>query len=188
MAKKISKIQLEKDGVIEEFELAGSGGGTSDYDDLTNKPSINGVELTGDKTSNDLDIFSKVDYTYEDDTNTLNLLANEGAGKELTSEHKTGETFNGKPVYERVINVKAGTSVNAWNAVGDVDATVIDKMLLFDANWDGGTGWVSLGKYTTSNNGTAVHISSATNKLYEIHSESVYNSKDVVVVIKYTKK
>lgn len=106
---------------------------------------------------------------------------------ELTAEHKTGETFNGKPVYERVINVKAGTALNTWNTVGDIDATNIDKMLLFDANWYGGTGWVSLGKYTTNNLGTAVHISSATNKLYEIHSEAAYNSKDVVVVIKYTK-
>ena len=32
------------------------GGGTSDYSDLTNKPSINDVELSGNKTSEDLGI------------------------------------------------------------------------------------------------------------------------------------
>ena len=30
--------------------------GTNDYNDLVNKPSINGVELVGDKTTEDLDI------------------------------------------------------------------------------------------------------------------------------------
>lgn len=35
----------------------GSGsGGTTDYNDLTNKPSINGITLTGNKTSIDLGI------------------------------------------------------------------------------------------------------------------------------------
>ena len=35
----------------------GSGsGGTTNYDDLTNKPSINGITLTGNKTSIDLGI------------------------------------------------------------------------------------------------------------------------------------
>ena len=33
-----------------------STGGTNDYNDLFNKPSINGVELVGDKTTEELDI------------------------------------------------------------------------------------------------------------------------------------
>ena len=32
------------------------GGGTNDYNELINKPSINGVELVGNKTSKDLNI------------------------------------------------------------------------------------------------------------------------------------
>lgn len=36
------------------------GGGTSDYTDLENKPSINGVELSGNKTSKQLDLASPV--------------------------------------------------------------------------------------------------------------------------------
>lgn len=54
----------------------GGGGGTSDYDDLTNKPSINSVTLSGNKTTADLDLdevfwaahgtttFSAVDTAY----------------------------------------------------------------------------------------------------------------------------
>lgn len=35
---------------------SGGGGGASNYNDLSNKPQINGVELTGNKTSADLGI------------------------------------------------------------------------------------------------------------------------------------
>lgn len=36
---------------------SGGGGGTSNYDQLTNRPQINGVTLTGNKSSSDLDIY-----------------------------------------------------------------------------------------------------------------------------------
>lgn len=38
------------------INYSGGGGGTSDYDDLIDKPQINGVTLTGNKTSADLNI------------------------------------------------------------------------------------------------------------------------------------
>ena len=46
---------------------AGSGG-TTDYNSLTNKPSINGVELSGNKTSSDLKMYTQeeVDYLLDD--------------------------------------------------------------------------------------------------------------------------
>ena len=37
----------------------GTGGGTNDYEELDNKPSINGVELSGNKTASDLLLVSK---------------------------------------------------------------------------------------------------------------------------------
>ena len=40
----------------EEFE---GGGGTTNYDDLENKPQINGVELNGNKTSGDLKMYTQ---------------------------------------------------------------------------------------------------------------------------------
>lgn len=49
---------LQRLGVLEEN---GSGGGTSNYPDLTNKPTINGVELSGDKTAADLGL-QKADF------------------------------------------------------------------------------------------------------------------------------
>lgn len=41
---------------IEVTAGGGGGGGTTDYNSLTNKPSINGVELEGNKTSDDIDV------------------------------------------------------------------------------------------------------------------------------------
>lgn len=41
---------------------SGGGGGTTDYTTLTNKPSINGVELSGNKTADDLNLQPKGDY------------------------------------------------------------------------------------------------------------------------------
>lgn len=42
-------------------EHGGSGsGGTNNYNNLTNKPSINGIELSGNKTSADLNIKSDI--------------------------------------------------------------------------------------------------------------------------------
>lgn len=37
-------------------EPGGGGGGTSDYDDLDNRPKINSVTLTGNKTASDLSL------------------------------------------------------------------------------------------------------------------------------------
>ena len=53
---------------------SGSSTGTTNYNDLTNKPKINGVELSGNKTSSDLKISSEttqVDHGTSDTTFTL---------------------------------------------------------------------------------------------------------------------
>lgn len=55
-----------------------SGGGTSDYNGLTNKPTLNGVEISGDKTSADYKIsaeVTRVDHGTAD--TTFELPANE---------------------------------------------------------------------------------------------------------------
>ena len=53
MADKIEPIShLEK--VIAQYSGGSSSGGTTNYNDLANKPSINGITLTGNKTSIDL--------------------------------------------------------------------------------------------------------------------------------------
>lgn len=59
----------KKDGSQESVEIydgdIGTGGGTSDYLQLENKPYINNIELTGNKTLEDLNIQPKGDYLTE---------------------------------------------------------------------------------------------------------------------------
>lgn len=56
--------------VIVEIKIEGGSGGTSDYLDLQNKPQINGITLSGNKTLNDLGIQAKGDYATKNDVLT----------------------------------------------------------------------------------------------------------------------
>ena len=51
-----------------EMTLSGGGGGTSDYADLTNKPSINGHTLSGNQTGPDLGLANSTDIPTVDQT------------------------------------------------------------------------------------------------------------------------
>lgn len=43
-------------GYVKKHSGGGGGGGTTNYSELSNKPQINGVTLSGNKTSTDLNI------------------------------------------------------------------------------------------------------------------------------------
>lgn len=62
-------------GYVRAHSSGGGGGGTSDYTELSNKPSINGVTLTGNKTSGELNIsgFSITPVTVNDNSCTFNV-------------------------------------------------------------------------------------------------------------------
>lgn len=47
-------VDIHDEQIETDIELETNG--TNDYNDLINKPSINGVELVGDKTTEELDI------------------------------------------------------------------------------------------------------------------------------------
>lgn len=59
-------LTLGSDGENVWSDVQGGSGGSSDYNDLENKPSINGVKLVGGKSLADLNI--KQDYTADDIT------------------------------------------------------------------------------------------------------------------------
>lgn len=62
--------------MIEELDTGGGGGepGTTNYNDLTNKPSINSVTLTGNKTTSQLGLASAAQIN-QTNTNVSNLSA-----------------------------------------------------------------------------------------------------------------
>lgn len=71
------------------------GGGTSDYEDLDNKPSINNVELSGNKSLNDLGIQPAGSYALASDIPTnLSQLTEDTTHRTVTDTEKT--TWNNK--------------------------------------------------------------------------------------------
>lgn len=55
---------------VVKYPTGGGEGGTSDYTELTNKPSINNIELVGNKTLDSLGIQAKGDYASSSDIPT----------------------------------------------------------------------------------------------------------------------
>ena len=53
------------------IELNTGGGGTSDYNQLSNKPTINGRIVSGDLTSEELDVESNYNTSYDADEENL---------------------------------------------------------------------------------------------------------------------
>ena len=70
-----SNINLEQEGNT--LTISSTGGGTSNYQDLTNKPSINNITLTGNKSLNDLGIQAAGNYlTSETDPTVPSYVKN----------------------------------------------------------------------------------------------------------------
>jgi hypothetical protein len=59
------------EALLIELDTGGGGGGTTDYNQLTNKPTLNGVELKGNLTSKDVDVESDYDTTYDPEEERL---------------------------------------------------------------------------------------------------------------------
>ena len=55
------------------IDSGGGGGGTTDYTQLTNKPSIGGTTLEGNLTPNDIGAETDMTYTYDPSSETVTL-------------------------------------------------------------------------------------------------------------------
>jgi len=75
----------------------GGSGGTSDYSDLTNKPQINSVTLSGNKSLNDLGIQPAGNYALESEIpDVSNFITN--TVNDLVNYYKKSETFTKQEV------------------------------------------------------------------------------------------
>lgn len=105
-------------------EGGGGGGGSTDYADLTNKPKINNVELSGNKSLADLGVASETDLeTLSDDVGDLSELTTTektslvGAINEIAGGGGGGSSGGVK--YQRFAN-KATTSSSSIGGVNYV--------------------------------------------------------------------
>lgn len=102
------------DGVISAVDTSGSGTGTTNYEELTNKPRIGGVELTGDKTLAELGIQAKGDYLVATD------LANYAQKSEIPTDYLTADDLAG---YAQTSAIPTATS-DLTNDSGFITASV----------------------------------------------------------------
>jgi hypothetical protein len=91
------------------------GGGSSDYDDLDNKPSINGVELIGDKTASDFDLDKAVELTQAE----YSELSEEEKMNGTTYFLTDGEGGSDFSIKKRVLNAGATTVSLPCPTTGD---------------------------------------------------------------------
>ena len=102
------------DGVISAVNTGGSGTGTTNYEELTNKPRIGGVELTGDKTLAELGIQAEGDYLVATD------LANYAQKSEIPTDYLTADDLAG---YAQTSAIPTATS-DLTNDSGFITASV----------------------------------------------------------------
>lgn len=76
-------ITIEQVGNVMKISSSGGGGGSTNYNDLSNKPSINNVTLSGNKSLNDLGIQPSGDYVTPSD---LSSVATSGSYNDLTNK------------------------------------------------------------------------------------------------------
>lgn len=91
--------------------VTAGGSGSSNYNDLDNKPSINGVTLMGNVALNTLDIqaASEMDK-YAEDTEVASLIPDDYVTETELTEH----SYSKEEITEIVSNVEGS---NAWNDV-----------------------------------------------------------------------
>lgn len=81
-----NNITIDKTSTGITISSTGGTGGTSDYTQLTNKPQINGIELTGNKNGNDLGLANESEI--EELGNELNQLANDVTNLDTNKQDK----------------------------------------------------------------------------------------------------
>lgn len=123
---------------IDELKLSGGGGGTSDYERLSNQPKINGVTLVGNKTAEELELQSKGDYlTSESDptvpqwaknpTKPIYTATEVGADARGTADTKVSEHNVSEEAHNDIRLLVQGLT-DRLNTFADSDDDTLDQM------------------------------------------------------------
>lgn len=111
------------------------GGGTTDYSDLTNKPSVNGVTLSGNKTSGDLGLQSELTFTSTPSANNKVVCQNDlpsGGGSNRNLLDNPWFTVNQKGFSsETITDSNVNIKVDRWNIKS---ATVTPRTWTLNSN------------------------------------------------------
>ena len=115
-------FKLPENNIKASFSIPAGGGGTYDYERLRNKPSINEVELIGNKTSEELGLASI------DDIPTLQDL--------VTPEQLEAINSGATSTNIAQISTNAGDIILVNNTVSDLSSTVKSNYTILDNKID----------------------------------------------------
>lgn len=129
-------VTIDQDGTLHAVAGGGTGSGTTDYNALSNKPIINGVEIKGNVSLDDLKLMSKSDinsnlankankndvYTKEEiDINVLNPLAAKAnksyVDDRLSNKADSSNVYNKSTVDELLNAASSETNAKLLNKV-----------------------------------------------------------------------
>lgn len=159
--------------------LLGSGDiqfeeGSGDYTNISNKPSINGVELSGNKTSDDLGLASKDDIPEAyDDTQLRNELQQTETGV-ATANTEIEKLKSGKQ--DTLVSGENIKTINGESLLGSGDIEITGGSS--EVTWDNVTGKPSLATVATSG---AYSDLTGTPDLEEYITETELNSKNYLI-------
>ena len=170
------------------IEIGGGGGGTSNYNALTNKPKINNVELNGNKTSSDLGLQPAGNYALKSEipdvsnfiTKDVNNLTYYTLSSELSSVATSG-SYNDLTNKPTIPSEVTETTVSNWGFTKNIGTITGITM---NGVSKGTSGVVDLGTVITSHQ----DISGKANKIsvvqtsastIEINSNTFYKFGEV---------
>lgn len=166
----------------------GGSGGTTDYNELTNKPQIGGVELSGNKTAQDLGLQPAGDYLKDGDVPTWAkqpqkpTYTPEEIGAQPKGDYATledipeklpnpnpltikGKTYDGsQPVEVEVSDGKTPVKGVDYFTEAEIQDVAEQAAALVPGGSGGGLKWELIGKQTLSEAVESVKIGSETNK------------------------
>lgn len=145
-----------------------SGGGTTNYNDLENKPQIEGIELIGDKTADELGLQLKIaeetdeGIVFEDSVITSKVITQEVEAENLYTNDEIDDMFvkqeDGKGLsendftdeYRQLIDDLAYTAIafvfaSATNATNEIGSTVTETVITWSFNKEPKTQTIKFG-------------------------------------------
>jgi hypothetical protein len=132
--------------VLEDTGGSGGGGGTTDYSELTDKPTINGVELDGNKTSSDLGVATsqqgvKADTAYQKPSSGI-------PESDLSSDVQQALQKHFKGWYDSSSNLPANPVIGDYAYVKGAETT--DPAAIYECTTDGS--WSDSGRTADTSN------------------------------------
>ena len=165
---------------------SGGGGGTSDYDDLTDKPSINSVTLSGNKSASDLSLASASHtHTKSDisDFPSLATVATTGDYDDLSDKPsiptKTSDLTNDSGYITGYTETDPVFTASAAHGITNSDISGWNNKSDFSGDYDDLTNKPTIPTKVSDLNNDSGFISSETDPVFSASAASGISSSDI---------